>query len=65
MKNIDKLNALLEQLNLPKHRSVVQLNGSNHGWIRKHVDRAELCDEGKRLVDMNLCKLAEDYKPLS
>lgn len=61
MRNIDKLNQLLESVNIPSHRRSVDLNGRNLGWLRKHLNREEINAELLRLVDMNNSQLAAPY----
>lgn len=61
MRNIDKLNNLLQTVNIPSHRRSVDLNGKNLGWLRKHLRRDEVESEVIRLVDMNNSQLAAPY----
>lgn len=61
MRNIDKLNELLQAVNIPSHRRSVDLNGKNLGWLRKHLRRDEVEQEVVRLVDMNNSQLAANY----
>lgn len=61
MRNIDKLNELLQSVSIPSHRRSVDLNGKNLGWLRKHLRRDEVKPEVIRLVDMNNSQLAALY----
>lgn len=61
MRNIDKLNELLQSVSIPSHRRSVDLNGKNLGWLRKHLRRDEVEPEVIRLVDMNNSQLAALY----
>ncbi len=61
MRNIDKLNQLLQSVDIPSHRRSVDLNGRNLGWLRKHLNREEINAEVIQLVDMNNSQLAAPY----
>lgn len=61
MRNIDKLNELLQTVSIPSHRRSVDLNGKNLVWLRKHLRRDEVKPEVIRLVDMNNSQLAAHY----
>lgn len=61
MTNIEALNGLLAQLNLPNHRKTVELNGRNLSWVKKHVDRTVIDPRMHHLLDMNVVQLKEPY----
>jgi ribosomal protein S13 len=61
MTNIEALNSLLAKLNLPNHRKVVELNGRNLSWVKKHVDRTAIDQRMHYLLDMNVAQLKEPY----
>jgi hypothetical protein len=66
MKKIDKLNALLKKLDLPKHKKSVPSSGANLEWLRKNASkRNELPDGLDTLLATPIGRLVnEDYSEL-
>lgn len=61
MRNIDRLQELLNKQDIPSYRKEVDLNGKNLGWIKKHV-KPEPESELYYLINMNVKQLSQEHR---
>lgn len=63
MTNLDRLNQLLQPLNLPEFRKTVSQSFANLDWLRNHAHKKnEVGGELKTLLEMSQKQLLLDYQ---